>query len=1291
MDEIQARLEEVCNAGFICRGLDESLRPRMAEELKEVFSQAEAGYLLDLHDEKAKFPINENNLLITFVLGLVDSFDLKIPPVYVQGEYPDIDTDYLPVVRDYLKNEWAPKTFGRDKVCSIGTYGTLGIKMALKDMTRVHGIPRDEIELITKKIPDKDDDGKELEWDKAIQICPDLKDYCERYPDVADAVHTLLERNKSGGVHAGGLIISSVPITDFVPLEVRSVNKDNKYGVICSAWGEGLRTQDLGAVGLVKFDLLVVDGLRQIALTISLIKNRYGKDKICALPGQRSWSDVTYLNDKDALKIASRGDTRCIFQFGSDGIRKLLKKGGVDSFDDIAAYSALYRPGPMGMGMHDKYCARKKGLEKYSLHPLMRPILGYTYGVMTYQEQVMKILNVVGDIPLIHCEKIRKAISKKKIAQFIKYKEMFLKNGVKNLSCSEEYVQNLWDQVEAFSDYGFNKSMLIDTLVPTPFGNKRLGDFSPGDTVYGVDDQGSAVEVSVVAVHDHGTLDGYEVTFDDGSTEVCSQDHKFLTPFGQMSLWEICQTHTSIYCAQQYEDAVYGKSEAEWLEYSLRSDGGYKEGDVRPSHDVRGLQGDRMEKEVGWDCRRASVTMRTNTQHLSHLTGAPSHLSNVQGDQGEEHSGQDGEIELRQSGTGTKGDLFGDGKEDIGQAGDTSRTCCSTEGVAGGQSGRVRQMHRGGVEVAEAVPHGSVAQRAVGLGDGPHSLWRHAKAGGFREGFDLDRGGWPLPLERATNSSQSTPIGGYSTTRCDAECGGEEAWEYHAPTVEHGVFQEFVGGDEARVVPATPGHAGIADARGLVLRRVVRVVPVGERQMYDLEVASDTHNFLLTNGVVTSNSHSYAYSYISVRQLYLMAHYPLEFYTAVLMCESDSAQVKIIKLDAERHNIELAKVHINNSDINFAIKKGEDEKDRVFFGFSNLKNLGERPAERIVEQQPYDGFEDFIERFGTDGTVMKALVSLGTFCKENERLRYYKFAEFWKDWHKKKDGMRVRFKETLERYDEDLATLLLEYSYLVGNDDLERMGSFTEEAYELWEKYFSDTEEDQNYNYKGEARTRKITVLKKFHEVKRKREQSIKNNKAKEEVAETNPPTLAEFNPNHCNVKITDDVKKLMTIDPRKAEDIYYGWQWRHDLEDSPDYQGWTFDWLLTNMDGRPGHVQIQVISLVEAFTKKGKQYFNLNVEDANGQKEVITIWPDDVKRFQEELVPERLLAVKVKPPEGNWTKYTFDGPPPYQRYLLPKEKSQDIRIYEISPPVRKANPVVQMTIDEDVAFLLGE
>ena len=440
---------------------------RLKKELKEIDAQAEHEYYLALHkkfqQENLMFPQNENNTLVDWLLELAPDFDIEKPFSFVQGEHPDIDVDIISELRDWVKKVWAIERYGQDYVCEIGTYGTLGIKMAILDTSKVYGLPKSEIQAITITMEDKvdSDDGTKkipLEWDKALEVYPDFKAYCDKYPEVAQTAKDMQGRKKSGGVHAGGLIISSKRIDGFVPLEVRSVKKENPNGVVCSAWAEGLHTQDLQPVGLIKYDLLVIENLKQIAYACKLVKERHGLKSINAIPGSWDWSDTSYLEDPAALKMADRADLRCIFQFDGQGIRKLVSRGKVSCFDDLVAYSALYRPGPLNMGMGDRFVLRKTNKEPYSIHPVLLPILGKTHGVMIYQEQVMDILRAVGQIPDMHTEMVRKAISKKKVKQFIKYKEMFMKHGQEVLHVNPDFVDQLWKQIESFAEYGFNKS-----------------------------------------------------------------------------------------------------------------------------------------------------------------------------------------------------------------------------------------------------------------------------------------------------------------------------------------------------------------------------------------------------------------------------------------------------------------------------------------------------------------------------------------------------------------------------------------------------------------------------------------------------------------------------------------------------------------------------------------------------------------------------------------------------------------------------------------------------------------
>ena len=439
--------------------LDNIHKERLKLELQEIDNQAEHEYFLNLYLKKQKYK-NDNNLFVSYLLDICEDFDINKSPKYIQGEYPDIDVDYLPIIQEYLRNDFCPNRFGRDNVVNIGNYGTFGLKSSLLDMARVYSLDRMEIQTITKNLQDKDEEGNPLTWEKALEISPELNDYSKKYPEATDAARRLINRNRSRGKHAGGTVISSVKIDDFVPVMI------DTDGNPVSGWTEGLHDQDLQPVGLIKFDVLAIKDLLRISSCCKLIKERHSDVKsICAVEDGSDWSDTSYLNDSKSIYLANAAKTRGIFQFDSEGMRNLVKSGGVDSFEDLVAYTALFRPSALKMQMHERYIQRKRGKEKWEdqVPECIREVLGKTHGVLCYQEQCMQVLNILGDIPLIHCEKIRKAISKKKIVEFAKYKQMFLENGSKKtgwqiFSDDNKNINFLWQQLEAFSGYGFNKS-----------------------------------------------------------------------------------------------------------------------------------------------------------------------------------------------------------------------------------------------------------------------------------------------------------------------------------------------------------------------------------------------------------------------------------------------------------------------------------------------------------------------------------------------------------------------------------------------------------------------------------------------------------------------------------------------------------------------------------------------------------------------------------------------------------------------------------------------------------------
>ena len=464
---------------------DTKYKNRLKDELRDIFAKNEIEFFLTTQkqclENKVYYP-NDNNSLVPYLLKICLDFNIDQPPKYDYGEYPDIDIDYIDGVREYLKEDYAKKVFGEKYVCNIANYNTYGIRSALKDMARLHSLPHEEVDAVTKNIKDKDDDGKTLTWDQTVEIFDEFRSYCEKNPEVADAARRLVGRIRNYGQHASGLVVSRVPIAEHIPL-IRG-----KEGSVAAAWPEGLHGTDLSTVGFIKFDFLGLDGNQKIATACKLacqekeeiekhfkeqnqvlktsikVLNSIGNMTVCALPGedQPSWSDTSYLNDPKCIEMANRGDLRMVFQFdGSPGIRNMAKEGGVDNFDDLVAYTSLFRPGTMKLGAHEQYIKRKRGKEEWTVHPALAEgpaNLKTTYGVIAYQEQLMRILHTVGKIPLGDCEAVRKAVSKKKIEKFQKYKEMFITNGQETLGETVEELEKLWALVEAFSGYGFNLS-----------------------------------------------------------------------------------------------------------------------------------------------------------------------------------------------------------------------------------------------------------------------------------------------------------------------------------------------------------------------------------------------------------------------------------------------------------------------------------------------------------------------------------------------------------------------------------------------------------------------------------------------------------------------------------------------------------------------------------------------------------------------------------------------------------------------------------------------------------------
>ncbi len=769
--------------------------------------------------------------LVCYLLGITNVNPVKHGLLFsrflskFRKDYPDVDVDFLPKVRDHLKNDWAPNHFGSEFVCNIGTYNSYGIKSSLIDTARLFGKDRNEILNLTTRLGLKDEDGHALTWDKAMDEYKELREYCERpeNKEMIEAAKKFVGRNKSMGKHAGGIVISSKPISKFVPLV------KGKEGEIVSAWTQGLHDQDLEPVGFIKMDWLVIKNLEQINYACKLIKERHGLKGVYALEDDDDFTDDRFIEDAKAIALANEADLKGIFQFDSSGIRSLVGRAGITNFEDLVAITALYRPGPMDSGMHEEYVARKKGEKEYTIHPLLEPILRSTYGVICYQEQCMKIFNAVGEISLQDCYTLVKAISKKNEEYFRDYKVKFIENGIKNLGWTQEEVEALWKQLEAFAGYAFNQS------------------------------------------------------------------------------------------------------------------------------------------------------------------------------------------------------------------------------------------------------------------------------------------------------------------------------------------------------------------------------------------------------------HAVAYTYISFALLVLKAHYPLEFFTAILHFETQEDKIKEYKMDAERHDIKVEALDINKSKVVFDIVD-----DKIYCGFANVKGIGESVAEKVVANQPYSGISDFLNKYGTDESVIKPLIGLRMFKADGKPEKLYKYYKWYKDLREKLEGRKKRFDAAIEKYKAEEETIskiedVAQRDHLLADLEKRRERSKT------------------NY-YKRPTVDQGVPSLDKFFIL------------PGEEEPEVDPKLL----------ELLDDFTE--------CEMQFYGFIWHHPLMNSPDYEGKrTFD-MFRERNQQIDYVEVIIKEATKQHSKKKKDlvYWLLTTEDASGEEGLVQVWKDDWDRFGPELVAGALVKLKIKAPDGGFSRYTLYSPKKWPKWeydkIVPKDRAFDLRVV----PLRK-------------------
>ncbi|MEW6325916.1 MAG: DNA polymerase III subunit alpha, partial [Nitrospirota bacterium] len=352
---------------------------------------------------------------------------------------PDIDLDFCMDRRAEIIN-YVTEKYGHDHVCQIITFGTMMAKAAIRDVGRVLELPYGEVDKLAKLVPNT----LNITLDEAMKAEPRLAETTAASPKlkaVIDLAKALEGQVRHASTHAAGVVISREPLTEHVPL-FRGSN-----GETVTQYAK----DDLEKIGLVKFDFL---GLR----TLTLIHHAARLVNRTRSPEQQLIVEQLTLDDPAVYKALSTGETTAIFQLESRGMRDLLIKMGPERFEDLIAILALYRPGPIGSGMMDDFIKRKRGKTAISYEvPTLKPILQETYGVIVYQEQVMRIAADLAGFSLGQADLLRRAMGKKLPEEMAKQRERFVE-GAKTKGIASKKAEKIFDLMAYFAGYGFNKS-----------------------------------------------------------------------------------------------------------------------------------------------------------------------------------------------------------------------------------------------------------------------------------------------------------------------------------------------------------------------------------------------------------------------------------------------------------------------------------------------------------------------------------------------------------------------------------------------------------------------------------------------------------------------------------------------------------------------------------------------------------------------------------------------------------------------------------------------------------------
>ncbi|MGI9173995.1 MAG: DNA polymerase III subunit alpha, partial [Rhodothermales bacterium] len=1000
-----------------------AVQERLVHELRIIKEMGYAGYFLIVQD----FTTAARDLgvsvgpgrgsaagsAVAYCLGITGIDPLKYELLFERFlnperiSMPDIDIDFDDRGRGKVI-EYVVEKYGRQNVCQIITFGTMGARSVVRDVARVLGLPLAESDRIAKLIPE----GPKVNLESALKDVAEFRALeNDQNPQIRKLMHyaKVLEGSaRHTGVHAAGVIIAPGDVSEYVPISIAKSKGDQ----VVTTQYDGKWVEDFG---LLKMDFLGLKTLTVLNDALDLIKENRGIEIDL---------DTIPLDDPKTFELFQRGETVAIFQFESSGMREWMLKLKPTSLDDLIAMNALYRPGPMDL--IPNYIDRKHGREDvHHPHPMLAEILEPTYGIPVYQEQVMQMAQTMGGYTLGGADLLRRAMGKKKQEEMDKQRVIFVEGAAKK-GVSETTANEVFDMMAKFAGYGFNKCVIGETEIvdaetgartsvgemfqsKRPFTIHALGDdlkLRPRrvtDVVWNgrkpVFELKTKLGKRIVATGNHPfrTLDGWTnlETLRPGdriaapralpaATEKSWPQHELIALAGLIAEGNTC--HPS--CLYFYgNDRVlvedFAQSIGQFPNTSARIDGrsdGRLEVCASTGRDARFRRG-----QVPWNAGgvRTVASVRSGAFRWAGHLGLLGKKATEKFVPADVFTLCDADVAL------FLGRLWaGDGF--IANATQfTPYYATSSERLARdvqmlllrlgivSRVGEKQFKYRGDVRPGYTVHLlGEGSAEAFLETIAPHALGREAQIALLRD--------YVQRTTRGLSSKDTVPAD--VRTWVDAER-QNIGLTWRALETESGVsMKEFYGSGSAGKrgfrrttvdrLSATLGsdRLAILATSDVFWDEVESITPRGTTDTYDLTVEDD-HNFV-ADGLIVHNSHSAAYSVVAYQTAYLKAHFTPEFMAAAMTNEIGSTdKLAIVLEEARKLGLEMLPPSINHSQAHFTVEDG-----KIRFGLGAIKGVGFGAIEVIVQARekhgPFESLFAFVKELDVRAVGKKALECL---------------------------------------------------------------------------------------------------------------------------------------------------------------------------------------------------------------------------------------------------------------------------------------------------------------------------